>query len=76
MVRKFKIELEDELFHQLNELCKGDENAIQAYIVHTLKENLNKGTSKILSKEKDNLENYLNKGQPGSRNYGVKGQGW
>ena len=29
-----------------------------------------------LSKEKTSLESYLNKGQGGSRNYGVKGQGW
>ena len=76
MVRKFKIELEDELFHQLNELWKGDENDIQAYIVHILKESLNKVSIRISSKEKDKLENYLSKGQPGSRNYGVKGQGW
>ena len=76
MIRNFNIELEDNLYQKLKELCKGEENTMREYILQTLKEKLNQNDLNKLSKEKTNLENYLNKGQGGSRNYGVKGQGW
>ncbi len=76
MSRKFQIELEDEVFSQLNDLCKGDENVMQDYIIQTLKEKINQSKDNFSSGKKDSLEGYLEKGQPGSRNYGVKGQGW
>ena len=76
MFRKLQIELEDKVFYQLNELCKGDESAMQDFIVHMLKEKFDQSKDKISSQDKDSLENYLKKGQSGSRNYGVKGQGW
>ena len=76
MIRKFNIELEDNLYQQLKELCKGEESAMREYILQTLKERLNQNDLNKLSKEKTSLESYLNKGQRGSRNYGVKGQGW
>ena len=69
MPRKLEIELEDEVFYQLKELCKGNESIMKDYIVRNLKEKFSSG-------EKDDLEGYLKKGQSGSRNYGVKGQGW
>ena len=49
MPRKFKIELEDEVFYQLNEICKGDESVMQNFIVHALKERFNQSKDKILS---------------------------
>ena len=76
MIRNFNIELEDNLYQQLKELCKGEESAMREYILQTLKEKLNQNDLKKLSKDKKSLESYLNKGQGGSRNYGVKGQGW
>ena len=76
MPRKFQIQLEDGLFHQLNKLCNGDESIMQDYIVHTLKEKFDQSNDKKSSGKKDNLEDYLIKGQAGSRNYGIKGQGW
>tara|TARA_B100000686_G_scaffold178723_1_gene185667 strand:+ start:1392 stop:1622 length:231 start_codon:yes stop_codon:yes gene_type:complete len=76
MSRKLQIVLEDEVFSQLNELCKGDENVMQDYIIHTLKENLNRNKNNFLSEEKDSLEIYLKNSRSGSRNYGIKGQGW
>ena len=76
MIRKFNIELEENLYQQLKELCKGEESTMQEYILQTLKEKLNQNDLNKLSKEKTSLESYLNKGQGGSRNYGVKGQGW
>ena len=76
MVRKLQIKIEDEVFHQLKELCKGDESVMQDYITNILQEKFNQSNGKISSREKDSLESYLKKGQPGNRHYGVKGQGW
>ena len=76
MSRKLQIELEDQVFYQLKKLCKGDESVIQDYIVHTLKEKFNQSNDKFSTGEKDSLEGYLKKGKLGSRNYGIKGQGW
>ena len=76
MIRDFNIKLEDKLYQQLKELCKGEENAMREYILQILKESLNQNDLNQLSKDKTSLESYLKKGQRGSRNYGVKGQGW
>ncbi len=76
MSRKLQIILDDEVFYQLKELCKGDENVMQDYIIHTLKEKFNQSNNKLYSIEKDTLEIYLKKAQSGSTNYGIKGQGW
>ena len=76
MIRKFNIELEDNLYQQLKELCKGEESTMREYILQTLKERLDQEELNKLSKDKTSLESYLNKGNAGSRNYGVKGQGW
>ena len=76
MTRNFNIEMEDKLYQQLKELCKGEESTMKDYILQTLKKRLNQEELNKLSKDKTGLESYLNKGQEGSRNYGVKGQGW
>ena len=76
MIRNFNIQLDDKLYQQLKELCKGEESTMQEYILQTLKERLKQKELTKLSKDKNSLESYLNKGQEGSRNYGVKGQGW
>ena len=76
MTRIFNIEMEDKLYQQLKELCKGEESTMQDYILQTLKKRLNQEELNKLSKDKTSLESYLTKGQRGSRNYGVKGQGW
>ena len=76
MIRNFNIKLEDKLYQQLKELCKGEESTMREYILQTLKERLDQEELNKLSKDKSSLESYLNKGQGGSRNYGVKGQGW
>ena len=76
MIRKIQIKLEEKVFQQLNELCKGDECVMHDYIAHTLKEKLNQSNCNFPPELKDDLEGYLKKGQSGSRNYGVKGQGW
>ena len=76
MKRIFNIELEDEIFQKLHTLCKGDDEAIKEYIVQAIKHHVSKDGSSDISEDKGSLEDYLNKGQSGSRNYGVKGQGW
>ena len=76
MIRNFQIELDDKLYQQLKELCKGEESTMREYILQTLKDRLKQNGLNKLSKDKKSLESYLNKGQGGSRNYGVKGQGW
>ena len=76
MTRNFNIEMEDKLYQQLKELCKEEESTMQDYILQTLKKRLNQEELNKLAKDKTSLESYLNKGQGGSRNYGVKGQGW
>ena len=76
MTRNFNIEMEDKLYQQLKELCKREESTMQDYILQTLKKRLNQEELNKLSKDKTSLESYLTKGQRGSRNYGVKGQGW
>ena len=74
MSQELKIELDDQVFQQLKELCKGDKNKMQEYIKKALKNKINQEDPSHF--HKDGLESYLNKGNTGSRNYGVKGQGW
>ena len=74
MSQGLKIELDDELFQQLKELCKGDENEMKEYIKKALKNRINQ--ENLSNSPKDSLDSYLSKGKAGSRNYGVKGQGW
>ena len=76
MIQNFNIKLEDKLYQQLKELRKGEDSTMREYILQILKESLNQNDLNHLSKDKTSLESYLKKGQRGSRNYGVKGQGW
>ena len=76
MKQKINIELEDEIFQKLNTLCRGDDEAIKEYIIQAIKHHVSQDSLSDSSEDKQNLEDYLNKGQSGSRNYGVKGQGW
>ena len=74
MSQDLKIELDEQVFQQLKELCKGDENKMKEYIKKALKNRINQ--ENLPHSPKDSLDSYLSKGQSGSRNYGVKGQGW
>ena len=76
MKRKLNVELEDEIFQKIHTLCKGDDEAIQDYIINAIKHHVSQENLSDSSEDKESLEDYLNKGQFGSRNYGVKGQGW
>ena len=74
MSQSLKIELDEQVFKQLKELCKDDENKMKEYIKKALKNRLNQ--ENLSNSPKDSLDSYLSKGKAGSRNYGVKGQGW
>ena len=74
MIQDLKIELDEQVFKQLKELCKDDENKMKEYIKKALKNRLNQ--ENLSNSPKDSLDSYLSKGKAGSRNYGVKGQGW
>ena len=76
MKLNFNIELEDEIFQKLHTLCKGDDEALQKYIIQAIKHHISRDVPYDITEDKESLEDYLNKGQSGSRNYGVKGQGW
>ena len=76
MKRKLNIEIEDKIFQKLHILCKGDDNAIKEYIIQAIKHNVSQNNLSGSYENNENLEDYLNKGRSGSRNYGVKGQGW
>lgn len=76
MKRNLNIEIEDDIFKKLHTLCKGDDEAIKEYIIQAIKNQISQYGLSEESASKENLEDYLNKGQSGSRNYGVKGQGW
>ena len=74
MSQGLKIELDEQVFKQLKELCKGDGNKMKEYIKKALKNRINQ--ENLSNSPKDSLDSYLSKGKAGSRNYGVKGQGW
>ena len=74
MSKGLKIELDEQVFKQLKELCKDDENKMKEYIKKALKTIINQ--ENLSNSPKDSLDSYLSKGKAGSRNYGVKGQGW
>ena len=76
MKRKLNIEIEDEIFQKIHILCKGDDNAIKEYIIQAIKHHVSQSDPSGLSENNESLEDYLNKGRSGSRNYGAKGQGW
>jgi hypothetical protein len=76
MKRKLNIEIEEEIFQKLHIHCKGDDNAIKKYIIQAIKHHISQNDSSGSSENSESLEDYLNKGKSGSRNYGAKGQGW
>ena len=76
MKHKINIELEGEIFQKLHTVCKGDDETIKKYIIQAIKHHVSQNDLSDSSEDKDNLEDYLNQGKSGSRNYGVKGQGW
>jgi hypothetical protein len=77
MKNKLTLELDEKVYQQLLKRFQGDENALKEYAVRVLENHDHDSEDEATSDEiKKGLEDYLNKGNSGTRSYGIKGQGW
>ena len=75
-----KLELDDATYHYIKSKFNNDKKAMSTYVTKILMEtikadSLNKEKVNIKGKTND-LKDYLESGESGSRSYGIKGQGW
>ena len=75
-----KLKLDDDTYQYLKVKFDGDINAMEDFVKKILSNEIKKKRLDPNEADKknidDNLENYLKSGKPGSRSYGIKGQGW
>ena len=71
MKKKLAIELSQEVYDRLLARFQGSEDALITYVEQYLESESNKESNEIKG-----LEDYLKSGDSGSRQYGIKGQGW
>ena len=71
---KITLSIDPDLYKQLEQRFKDDEQGLNQFIIDAIK-NQSKATN-LFHEEEDDLKSYLQKGSSGSRTYGVKGQGW
>ena len=76
MSKKITLNIDQDLYQRLEDRFKRDEQELKKFIINSIKTSLSSPQSSPESKEKDELEGYLQNGATGSRTYGVKGQGW
>jgi hypothetical protein len=69
MKKKLSIELNQDVYDQLLSRFQGSEEALIVFVTQFLETQANKDDLK-------GLEDYLKSGDAGSRQYGIKGQGW
>ena len=74
MPKRVTLNIEPELYQRLENRFKDDEQGLNQFIIGAIRNQLENPAP--LPDEKNDLENYLQKGSSGSRTYGVKGQGW
>ena len=74
MSKKVTLNIEPDLYHQLEQRFKDDELGLNKFVNDAIKDQLE--TSESVSEQEDDLKSYLQKGSSGSRTYGIKGQGW
>tara|TARA_Y100001960_G_C14439871_1_gene711947 strand:+ start:106 stop:327 length:222 start_codon:yes stop_codon:yes gene_type:complete len=72
---EIKLKVDPALHRILKEHFKNDEQKLMQFINEAIRIQLQNFKNDFIEKE-DELESYLKKGEPGSRTYGVKGQGW
>lgn len=72
MNKEITLKLDVNTHDRLSTLCNGNEECIKDYIIKALENQL----AFERGKETQCLEDYLKSGTPGSRAYGIKGQGW
>jgi len=75
-----KLELDDATYQHIKSKFNNDKKAMSTYIIKVLMEtikvdSLNNEKVNIKGKTND-LKDYLESGESGSRSYGIKGQGW
>ncbi len=75
-----KLEFDDATYQYIKSKFNNDKKAMSAYVIKLLTEkmetnSLNNEKVNIKNRTK-NLKDYLESGEPGSRSYGIKGQGW
>ena len=71
MKKKLSLELSQEVYDRLLARFQGSEDALTAFVEQYLESESNKESNDIKG-----LEDYLKSGESGSRQYGIKGQGW
>ena len=78
MKNKISITLDDKISKSLKEKFKDDDDAIQSFIFKAIDTELKKCAEEkpVPNDKSEGLENYLKSGNTGSRDYGIKGQGW
>jgi hypothetical protein len=74
MSKKMTLSIDPDLYKQLEQRFKDDEQGLNQFIIDAIK-NQSKAAN-LFPEEKDDLKSYLQKGSSGSRTYGIKGQGW
>lgn len=74
MSNKVTLNIDPDLYQQLEQRFKDDEQGLQQFILEAIRKQLQDPPP--FPDKKDDLESYLQKGSSGSRTYGVKGQGW
>ena len=74
MSKKLVLNIYHDLYQQLEQRFKNDEQELNEFIIDAIKNQLK--ASDPVPNLKDELNNYLQKGSSGSRTYGIKGQGW
>ena len=75
-----KLELDDATYQHIKSKFNNDKKAMSTYIINLLTEkvktdSLNSEMMNIKNRTND-LKDYLESGESGSRSYGIKGQGW
>ncbi len=78
MKKKLTIHLDEKVYQALQVKFQGDKEAIDRFAGNAVEDGLkNSGDAKEEpDTSPEDLEKYLKTGNPGSRNYGAKGQGW
>lgn len=72
MKKEIVISLDEKTYERLSALYSGNEESIKDYIIKATENQL----ALEIDKDTQSLEDYLKTGTPGSRAYGIKGQGW
>ena len=75
-----KLELDDATYQHIKSKFNNDKKAMSTYLINLLTEkvktdSLNSEMTNIKNRTND-LKDYLESGESGSRSYGIKGQGW